>query len=69
MPTLYDNIIDEAENLALTRSLKPHASREEISKAVGLQIGERFSPDSSYGMLAEAAYNRYALLQHAINGR
>jgi hypothetical protein len=58
MASLYDQIIDEAEELAKHRVLPPNASREEIVEAVSEIVGENLSPTTTFGYLAEAAYNR-----------
>jgi hypothetical protein len=56
--SLNDLIIDTAEDIASEQSLRPFASREEITEAVVERIGENFSANSPFGALAEAAYNR-----------
>jgi hypothetical protein len=61
--TLYDQVIDEAEQLAEQRALKPYANRDEITEAVSEVVGVKLGHDSPFAFLAEAAYNRYALLQ------
>lgn len=63
MLTLMDQIIDEAEQLAVQKVLSPHATRDEITEAVSEIVGVKLYPNDNYGFLAEAAYNRYALLQ------
>jgi hypothetical protein len=64
--TLYDEIIDEAEEIASSRVLGRHATREEITVAVRTNIGKWFSPNSPFGFLAEASYNRYSNAMSAI---
>lgn len=55
---LHDAILDEAEEIARLNILPPHASVEEIVKEISMRLNVQISPNSTFGRLAEAAYNR-----------
>jgi hypothetical protein len=59
--TLYDQIIDEAENIAIMQILI-EPSDTEITTAVSEIIGVPIHYNSIGGRLAVASYNRYNLM-------
>jgi hypothetical protein len=64
--SLYDDIVDEAERLVLSKDLPVHASREEIAKCLSMRLHTYIDKNSTGAMLAEAAYNRYSRYQQAV---
>lgn len=66
---LYDQIIDEAEELAYNNALPSYPSHKAITDAISAVVGIQLAYNSTAANLAEAAFNRVHFANLSVEGK